>query len=221
MTKVAVILSGCGYLDGAEIRESVLALLYLDERGADVTLFAPDTNQRHVINHLTQQETGETRNVLVESARIARSQIHDLKKLNANDFDALIIPGGFGVAKNLSDLASKGQDATVLPDFANAIKAFHTQQKPIGAICIAPAVLSLALKNSGAKLTIGDDESTAAIIGAAGCSHVNAESAEAVWDDKNRIASCSAYMREDRIAEIAKGIKAVIDHVIDLAKSKK
>ncbi len=221
MTEVAVILSGCGYLDGAEIRESVLALLYLDERETNVTVFAPDINQHHVINHLTQQEVYETRNVLVESARIARSSIQDLAQLRADDFDALIIPGGYGVAKNLSDLASNGKNATLLPDFANAMIRFHAQQKPIGAICITPAVLSLALKNSGAQLTIGDDESTAAVITEVGCTHVNAGSAEVVWDEKNRIASCSAYMREDRISEIAKGIKAVIDHVIDLAKSKK
>lgn len=221
MTHVAVILSGCGYLDGAEIREAVLALLYLDEAGATVSVFAPDSEQMHVVNHLTKEATTETRNVLVEAARIARSDVSDLATLNPDAFDALVIPGGYGVAKNLSDLALKGASATVHPEFLRVAQGFHAAQKPIGAICIAPAVLALALKGSGSTLTIGEDAATAAVITEVGCTHQNAGSAEAVLDTVNNVASCSAYMREDGIANIAKGIKAVITHVIDLAKSKK
>jgi len=146
MPNIAVVLSGCGYMDGAEIRESVLALTALDREGAVVTIFAPNIDQHHVINHLTGQETDETRNVLVESARIARGKVQDLNEAKADDFDALVLPGGNGAAKNLSDLAFKGGDATVLPKFKALLLDFVAQNKPIGAICISPAVLVAALK---------------------------------------------------------------------------
>ncbi|MCI5050213.1 MAG: isoprenoid biosynthesis glyoxalase ElbB [Rickettsiales bacterium] len=215
--RVAVILSGCGFLDGAEIREAVLSLLYLDECGAEVSIFAPDIEQHHVVNHLNQEEVSETRNVLQESARIARGQIEPLDALNVSAFDALIIPGGYGVAKNLSDFAFKGPDAQVLAEFDQKVRDFHIAHKPIGAICIAPAVLARIFKGTNCHLTIGEDAGTAAAIVELGCVHQHAESDQSVVDAENKIASCSAYMREDSIAAIAKGIRRVVSSVIDMA----
>ena len=218
MKHIAVILSGCGYLDGAEIRESVLTLLYLDQLGAKVQCFAPDIMQMHVVNHLSGEEVpSESRNVLVEAARIARGEVQDLANLNAASFDGLVIPGGFGVAKNLSDLAVKGPQATVNSEFQRVVKAFLAQQKPIGAICIAPAVLAAAIQGDhSATLTIGDDEGTASAIEAFGSSHQNCETAAYVFDEKLKIASCSAYMREDSISAVAKGIEQVVRQVIEI-----
>lgn len=223
MVKAAVILSGCGHMDGAEIRESVLALLYLDQQGAEVSVFAPDKPQMHVIDYTTGKPTDETRNVLKEAARIARGKIKPLTALKAGDFDVLVIPGGYGVAKNLADFATKGADCTVDPDFKAAILAFLEQKKPVGAICIAPAVLAAALKGSdySPTLTIGEDKGTAAAIEACGSHHKNCATSGFVYDDATHIASCSAYMRDDRIAEVAKGIEQVIAKVTEVAKRQK
>lgn len=214
MARVAVVLAGCGYLDGAEIRESVLALLYLDQLGAEVVCFAPDIDQYHVIDHVLRSEVPEKRNVLKEAARIARSDIRALSGLDAGDFDALVLPGGFGVAKNLSTLAFKGADAALLPDYARVIADFYQAKKPIGAICIAPAVLALALKHQGVSLTIGDDKETASIILASGNMHIEAATDEVVIDDGHRIASCSAYMRDDKISRVAEGIEKCVRAVV-------
>lgn len=220
MTKVAVILSGCGFLDGAEIRESVLSLLYLDEQGAEVSIFAPDIAQMHVIDHLSAvPQEQQSRNVLHEAARIARGDIKPLSALDVSHFDALVVPGGYGVAKNLSSLATQGKDAAVLPEFAAIVQAFHAQHKPIGAICIAPAVLALALRGQGIRLTIGEDADTVALIETTGNIHVPALSAQAVEDDTHKVVSCSAYMRDDSLSEIAKGIRGVIYGVMRFAQA--
>lgn len=220
MVRAAVILSGCGFLDGAEIREAVLSLLYLDVQGAKVSIFAPDIDQMHVVDHLAGAPAdGQSRNVLVEAARIARSKVEPLSALNVSHFDALIIPGGYGVAKNLSNLAVAGENTKVLPEFANVIEAFYAARKPIGAICIAPAVLAVALKGKGLTLTIGEDAGTAALIAAMGHTHQKAASNEAVVDSAHKIATCSAYMREDALSEIAKGIERVVYEVIQMAKT--
>ena len=148
--KIAVILSGCGVYDGAEIHESVITLLRLDQRGAQVQCFAPDIPQLHVVNHLTGEEMPESRNVLVESARIARGEVKDIKQANAEEFDALIVPGGFGAAKNLSDFAVKGAECSVNPQVLALAEAFAVAGKPVGLICILPA---LAAKISGSCVT--------------------------------------------------------------------
>lgn len=218
MTKIAVILSGCGYLDGAEIREAVLSLYYLDQKGAEVSIFAPDITQRDVVNHLTGEAKEETRNVLEESARIARGKVAPLSELNAADFDGLVIPGGFGVAKNLSDLALEGPNATVLPEFSAAVRAFYDAKKPIGAICITPAVVAAILKGEGIKLTIGDDAGTAGAIKALGNQHIDCATDNSVVDAENNVFSCSAYMREDSISDVAIGIEQVVDAVISSVK---
>lgn len=221
MTKVAVILSGCGHLDGAEIRESVLSLLYLDELGAEVSIFAPDISQRCVVNHLTGAEDGAARNVLVEAARIARGKVEPLTSLKPEAFDALVIPGGYGAALNLSDVALRGAEAEVNPELVAVIKAFLKVGKPIGAICIAPAVLALAAKGAGLTLTIGEDAGTAGVIEALGHTHKNCVTTAAVIDKAHHVATCSAYMRGDaRIAEVAQGIKQVITSVLNMVHNK-
>jgi enhancing lycopene biosynthesis protein 2 len=212
---IAVILSGCGHLDGAEIRESVLSLLYLDQRGATVHLFAPDMPQTTVVNHSTNTSTHETRNVLQEASRIARGHITPLSLLEEKNFDALLLPGGFGVATNLSDFASKGIECSIYPEMQRVVRGFYEAKKPIGAICISPAILSTILQDEGMTLTIGNDPDTAFAIAACGNHHQTCDTAEAVIDEAHRIASCSAYMRHDaKIADVAKGIEQVVDAVL-------
>lgn len=218
--KVAVILSGCGHLDGAEIRESVLTLLYLDEMGAETHIFAPEMKQHDCINHVGGYESNQVRDVIEESARIARGNVKPLDFINVNDFDALIIPGGYGVAKTLSNLAMMGVEARVLPAFKKLIDSFYNAKKPIGAICIAPAVLAIALRGKGIELTIGDDEQTATVIEAMGNVHKAAATDEAVVDANNKIVSCSAYMREDKISNVAKGIRNLVKEVLSLTIEK-
>lgn len=209
--KVAMILSGCGYLDGAEIRESVLSLLYLDQQGAKVDVYAPDSPQMHVINHQTGNEVKGERNVLEEAARISRGDVQKLDTLDMKNYDGLVIPGGFGVAKNLSDFASKGVDCEVLPAFKKAVQACVTQKKPLAAICIAPAVVAAALQGGvSPTVTIGEDKDVASAIESFGATHKNCASDACVVDEQNQIITCSAYMREDKISAIAKGIEKTI-----------
>lgn len=218
MIKVAVVLAGCGHLDGAEIREAVLTLLALDRDGAEFQCFAPDIKQMHVVNHLTGEEVAsESRNVLVEAARIARGNIKNLKEAKASDFDALIMPGGFGAAKNLSNLAVKGAMGDVLPELKNLITEFISNKKPIGAICISPAVLALALKNEvKANVTIGDDED--GVIAATGSEHKSCKTNEICLDSKNLIVSTSAYMRDAALKDVAEGIEKLVAKVVELAR---
>lgn len=217
MVKVAVVLSGCGHLDGAEIRESVISLLALDRAGAKVSLFAPDIDQTTVVNHLSGKEVSEKRNVLVEAARIARGKIKDLKEAKASDFDALVMPGGWGAAKNLSSLAFKGKDAEVIPELKNLIIDFIGQKKPIGVICISPAVLVAAVRNKiKPKVTIGDDSDN--LIVALGGEHEECSTDNFSYDQKNNIVSCSAYMRDDPLGKVADGIEKMMKELISLAK---
>uniref|UniRef100_UPI00398F6777 ES1 protein homolog, mitochondrial isoform X2 n=1 Tax=Pristiophorus japonicus TaxID=55135 RepID=UPI00398F6777 len=154
-TRVAVILSGCGVYDGTEVHESSAVMVHLSRAGAEVQLYAPNVNQMHVVNHLTSKPTEEVRNVLVESSRIARGNIKELVQLSINDTDALIIPGGFGVAKNLSSWAVKGKDCSVEPSVELTIKKFHATKKPIGLCCIAPVLAAKLIP--GCELTVGYD----------------------------------------------------------------
>lgn len=160
MKKIAVILSGSGVFDGAEIHESVLALLAIEQEGASWHCFAPNMDQHHVINHLTGEEMAETRNVLTEAARIARGQIDDLASLDPSQYDALLLPGGFGAAKNLSDFAFKGSECTIHPEVKRVCQKFAEEEKPAGYLCIAPAMIPL-IYGPGAKGTIGNDPDTA------------------------------------------------------------
>lgn len=218
--KAAVILSGCGHRDGAEIREAVLTLLYLDQNGVEAQCFAPDAKQHDVVNHATGETATESRNSMAEAARIARGKIEPLSALKAGDYAMLLIPGGYGAAKNLSDLALKGAEAAVIPEFQQAVLGFLEQKKPIGAICIAPAVLAAAVKGKySLTLTIGDDEGTAGAINALGSQHQNCPTDGFVWDEAHRVASCSAYMHEAPLAQIARGIEQVVGKVVGAAKA--
>ena len=215
--KIGVLLSGCGVFDGSEIHEAVLTLLFLDQKGAEVINMAPNIPQRHVINHITNEAMGEERNVLVESARIVRGDIRDLKDITSEDLDALIIPGGFGAAKNLSDFAEKGPDATVNPEVVRILTEMVKAQKPVGAICIAPATLTQALSEKTPEVTIGNDAGTASAITTMGGIHHDCTVDMIHVDDKNRIVSTPAYMLGPDIKSVAKGIEKLVDKVIELA----
>ena len=214
-----MVLSGCGFQDGAEIHESVLTLLALDRAGCEVSCYAPDVAQARVVNHLTGEETGETRNVLVESARIARGEIQDLSKANAADLDALVLPGGFGAALNLSDFAAQGANATVHPELARLVKDVHAQGKPIGAICIAPGVIAATLGDQGPTLTIGNDAGTADALQACGASHEECPVEAFVVDRDQKIVTTPAYMLGPSIRHVAAGIEGCVAEVLAMTKA--
>jgi enhancing lycopene biosynthesis protein 2 len=215
--KVAVVLSGCGVYDGAEINEAVLTLLCLEQQGATYECFAPDIEQMHVINHLTGEPVaGETRNVLVEAARIARGNIRDITQAKAGDFDALLVPGGFGAAKNLSNFAVAGAAMEVQPDFLALARSFHGSGKPIGLICIAP-VMSAAICGEGARCTIGNDADTAAAITAMGGAHLQCPVSEARVDVAHKLVTTPAYMLAGKVSEAYAGISACVKEVLALA----
>jgi enhancing lycopene biosynthesis protein 2 len=213
--KVAVILSGCGVYDGAEIYESVITLLRLDQRGAQVQCFAPNIAQLHVINHLTGEEMPESRNVLVESARIARGEIKDIREADAEDFDALIIPGGFGSAKNLSNFAIEGTGCTVQPDVLALTEAFAEAGKPVGLICISPA-LAAKIYGPGVTCTIGNDAETAAALNKMGATHKDCAVSDIVEDKARKLVTTPAYMLAQSISEAASGINKLVDRVLEL-----
>lgn len=213
--KVAVILSGCGVYDGAEIHESVIALLRLDQRGAQVQCFAPNIVQLHVINHLTGEEMPESRNVLVESARIARGNVKDLREARVEDFDALIVPGGFGSAKNLSNFAVEGAACTVQPEVLALTEAFAEAGKPVGLICISPA-LAAKIYGPGVVCTIGTDLDTAAAVTKMGGTHEECAVTDIVEDTARRLVSTPAYMLAQNISEAASGINKLVDRVLEL-----
>jgi enhancing lycopene biosynthesis protein 2 len=213
MKKFAVILSGCGVFDGAEIHEATLTLLAIAQQGASYEIFAPDVFQHHVINHLTHQEMPEKRNVLVESARIARGKIQPLSEFRAGSFDAIVLPGGFGAAKNLSTVAFHGPDATVNPDLEKAVKAMHAAGKPIGALCIAPAVIARILGN--VEVTIGNDPGTAQAIEKMGGKHVKASHGEVTIDRKNKIFTTPCYMLDASIVQIYEGATNVVREMLN------
>jgi enhancing lycopene biosynthesis protein 2 len=214
--KVAVILSGCGVYDGAEIHESVLTLLRLDQRGAVVQCFAPNVTQLHVVDHYSGDEMDETRNVLVESARIARGQIKDVKELHVGDFDAVILPGGFGVAKNLSDFVVSGANCSVQADVLSATQAFVKAGKPVGLMCIAPA-LAAKIFGAGVICTIGKDHDTAAALMQMGAEHHECEVSDIVEDAQHKLVTTPAYMLAQSISEAAAGINKLVDRVLELS----
>lgn len=214
--KVGVLLSGCGVFDGTEIHESVLTLLFLDRAGAEIICMAPDMDQLHVINHLTQTETDERRNVLVESARIARGDIRNVKDVTAADLDALIIPGGFGAAKNLSDFAVRGPQAVVHPEVQRVLEEMSHAAKPIGAICIAPATLTRAIGDKSPEVTIGNDAATAEAIESMGGTHHRCTVDMIHLDQKNQVVTTPAYMLGPSIKHVAEGIEKLVHQVMSM-----
>lgn len=214
--KIGVVLSGCGYLDGSEIHEAVSTLMHLGRVGATAVCMAPRGPQRHVVDHATKQPVpGATRDVFAEAARIARSAIVDLATVGAAQLDAVILPGGFGAAKNLSDFAEKGAAATAHPEVARLLREMHAAKKPIGAICIAPAVVAIVLGRSAAPtLTIGDDAGTAAALEKLGAKHRVCPVEECVVDAANRIVTTPAYMYHAGVHQIAAGVGKLVDALV-------
>lgn len=218
MKKIAVFLAGCGYLDGAEIRESVGTLWALNDLGCTVECFAPDIEQKEVINTLDKSPMNEKRNVLIEASRIARGEISPLSQFNAGDFDALVLPGGFGVAKNFCTFATQGSNATVLSSVQKAIEDFHLQAKPIGALCIAPALLALVFKNKNFEMTVGINGEASQEIEKLGHRHIEKDAHEFHVDHKNKIASTPAYMYDDgELKDIFRGIHGCLKAVVEMA----
>lgn len=219
MPKVGVVLSGCGVYDGAEIHESVITMLALDRAGAEKIMMAPDIDQLHVINHLNGEEMdGDGRNVLVESARIARGDIKSISEVTESELDALIFPGGFGVAKNLSDYAMAGTDCTVNPEVVRLTRAVHKAGKPIGIMCIAPTMMAkiLNLDSISADLTIGSDEKTASDIQSMGSNHIVCPVQDVLVDKEKKIVSTPAYMEAKNMAEAADGIEKLVAEVLKM-----
>lgn len=212
--QIAVVLSGCGVYDGAEIHESVLTLLALNRHGATYHCFAPDMDQAHVINHITGDEMDEKRNVLIESARIARGAIQPLSDYKAADFDAIIFPGGFGAAKNLCTLAFEGPECKVNGEVIRAVSETAEASKPIGALCIAPAMMAKIL--DGANVTIGQDEGTIGAIEAMGGTHTKTLQGETVTDAKFKLVTSPCYMLDSSISQIADGAENTVKKVLEL-----
>lgn len=212
MKKFAVVLSGCGVFDGAEIHEATLTLLAIAQQGARYDIYAPDIEQHHVINHFTKEEMNEKRNVLVESARIARGKIKSLDRFWAVDYDAIIFPGGFGAAKNLSTFAFDGANASVNNYVVNTVKAMHQSGKPIGALCIAPAVIVNILGNI--EVTIGNDPETAQAIEKMGGKHTEAGHGEVVIDKENKIFTTPCYMLDATIVQVYEGAYNLVKEML-------
>lgn len=217
MKKIGVLLSGCGVYDGVEIHEAVITMLALDRSGAKIVCIAPDIDQYHVVNHLTGEVMDEKRNVLIESARIARGEITNLKNITASEIDGLIMPGGFGAAKNLSNFAFKGKDADVDPDVARIISQMVEAGKPVGAICISPAVLAKILQNKNPEVTIGNEYGTAEAIEKMGGVHVACSVDMIHIDRKNKLISTPAYMLGPSIKDVAAGIEKLVAEVLNYA----
>ncbi|MEX9251569.1 isoprenoid biosynthesis glyoxalase ElbB [Pseudenterobacter timonensis] len=216
MKKVGVVLSGCGVYDGAEIHESVITLLALARQGAQAVCFAPDKNQSEVINHLTGEPVAETRNILIEAARIARGAIQPLSQAKADELDALIVPGGFGAAKNLSSFASQGSECYVDASLQALAQQMHAAGKPLGFICIAPALLP-KIFDFPLRLTIGTDIDTAEAIEEMGGEHVPCPVDDIVVDEENKVVTTPAYMLAEDIAQAATGIEKLVERVLVLA----
>ena len=216
--KVAVVLAGCGVFDGAEIHEAVMTLYAIDRTGSTYQIFAPNVKQHHVINHITGEAMNEARNVLTESARIARGKIKALTEYRVADFDALIFPGGFGVAKNLCTYAFDGPECHVDRVVEAAIRDTHKAGKPIGALCISPVLITRVLGN--VTVTIGNDPSTASDITAMGGRHEAKHHGEVSIDRKNRIVTAPAYMLNATITEIARDAEEVIKAIKEMVEEK-
>ena len=215
MKKIAVVLAGNGVFDGAEIHEATLTLYSIIKNGATYDVFAPNIDQHHVINHITGDEMPEKRNVLIESARIARGKISDLANFKAGNYDALIFPGGFGVAKNLCSFAFDGANCSVNPDVERAIRSMVEQKKPIGALCIAPVLLAKILGD--VNLTIGQDKGTAEAIKTMGATHKETTHGEVIIDQKYKLVTTPCYMLDANIGQIGDGANNIVKAIIDLA----
>jgi enhancing lycopene biosynthesis protein 2 len=216
--RVGVVLAGCGFLDGAEIQEAVATLLALDRRKARIVAMAPDVPQMHVIDHLKKAPSpGPQRSVLVESARIVRGDISPLAEVGEGDLDALVLPGGFGAAKNLCTYAVDGRKMKVNAEVERLVLDMHARRKPMGFICIAPVIAARLLGREGVKLTIGDDPGTAADVESFGAKHVSCGVEEICLDEQLKIVSTPAYMLGPSVAPVAAGIDRLVSAVLEMA----
>jgi enhancing lycopene biosynthesis protein 2 len=216
--KIGVLLSGCGVMDGSEIHEATLTLYFLDKYGAESICMAPNKDQFDVVDHIAGAPVNERRNVLLESARIARGKIRDAAAVKAEELDAIIIPGGFGAAKNLCTFARDGADCSADESAAVLLKELHRQGKPIGALCIAPALIARLFGNDySVELTIGSDPGTAAALEKMGAKHKNAKVDEIVVDGKNKIVTTPCYMLAQSIKEVGEGAEKLVVKILELA----
>ncbi|MGU3524610.1 isoprenoid biosynthesis glyoxalase ElbB [Enterobacteriaceae bacterium C23F] len=216
MKRVGVVLSGCGVYDGSEIHEAVITLLAIARSGAEAVCFAPDKAQSDVINHLAGESMAPERNVLIEAARIARGDIQPLSKANESELDALIVPGGFGAAKNLSSFAAQGSQCSVDPELKALTLAMHAAGKPLGFMCIAPAMLP-KIFDFPLRVTIGTDIDTAEVLEEMGAEHVPCPVDDIVIDEENKVVTTPAYMLAQNIAEAATGIEKLVARVLALS----
>lgn len=217
MKKIAVVLSGSGYLDGSEITEAVSTLICLSELGATVQCFAPDVDFQ-VVNHLDKSETSEKRNALVESARLARSEVKDIKLLNEKDFDAVVFPGGFGAAKTLSDWEKLGSEAYINKDVSRVIRKFHKAIKPIGAICISPVLVAKVLSEENVTVTVGNDEQTIGEIVKTGTNHSKCAVNDYISDRDHKVLTTPSYMFENATpAEVFTGIRRMLVELVEMS----
>ena len=215
--KIGVLLAGCGVKDGSEIHEATLTLYFLSKHGAEYVCMAPQKPQFDVVNHVTEESTGETRNVLIEAARIARGNIRDVATVRADEIDAIIIPGGFGAAKNLCTFAKDGPDCSADADVSNLLQALYAGRKPIGALCIAPTLLAKIFGQSHSiELTIGSDPGTAAALVKMGAKHTEAKVDEIVVDTGNRIVTTPCYMLAQNIREVGEGVEKLVVEILKM-----
>lgn len=217
MKKIAVVLSGCGFKDGSEITEAISTLIALSAQGASYECFAPNISMKPV-DHLTGKEApNEQRNILVESARIARSEIKDLALLMTDSFDAVIFPGGYGAALQLCNWGQKGSGCEVLPDVRRILIEFHAQSKPIGAICIAPVLVAKVLGSHHVNITIGNDKETAAEIAKTGAQHIDCPVDDYITDRLSKIVTTPAYMYDAKPHQVLKGISGLVKEIVEMA----
>ena len=216
--KIGVLLSGCGVMDGSEIHEATLTLYFLDKQGAEIICMAPNKDQLDVVNHVTGKPASERRNVLVEAGRIARGKIQDVRSVKADDIDAIIIPGGFGAAKNLCTFATEGPDCKVDEDVAVLLRDLNRMKKPIGALCIAPALIARLFGSElSPEITIGTDAGTASALQKMGAKHKNANVDEIVVDAKNRIVTTPCYMTAQSIKEVGAGAEKLVAKIVEMS----
>lgn len=216
MASIGIVLSGCGVNDGTEIHEAVLTMLCLDQKNAEISFFAPDKNQTDVIDHATGIKITDSRNIKSEAARISRGKIQDIKEADPSQFDALIIPGGAGSMKNLSDLNYNPKSPVLDEDIKKLILKTNELRKPIGAICISPILIAMALGDLNPHLTIGNDRNFAKIIEDLGGIHVERKATEICFDEKNIIISTPAYMLANGPSEVYEGVLALVNKIYDL-----
>ncbi len=219
--QIAIVLAGCGVFDGSEIHEAVLTMLAVDQQGAEYQCFAPNTWQARTIDHFTGHATAiagdeDNRNVLAESARIARGQIKDLQEFKAKDYDAIIFPGGFGAALNLSDFAVKGADCEINHEVRRVLEESYDEGIVIGAMCIAPTVIARVLGKHHVKLTIGNDTKVAAGLKKMGAEHENKAATEVCVDEEHKIVTTPCYMLANSIKQVAEGTHNLVEAVLDL-----